>query len=218
MPFRSPAHPRKPGSIAGQVSIAPDCETLPDGREADHGCAVVPPADIQAIVVFSADVEPPRYERPYALADADTYSRCEHAAWIYRKWGPRPVLACGGRATAKPLSETMRELLRRAGVPDAMIWTEERSRSTHENAKYGAEVLRRHAVERITLVVDAQSMPRAEACLRKEGIAVLPAPSDFRTLGPWEEEAIPSWQAIRRNEITLHEIVGLAWYRLRGWI
>jgi uncharacterized SAM-binding protein YcdF (DUF218 family) len=112
----------------------------------------------------------------------------------------------------------MRELLRRAGVPENMIWTEERSRSTHENAMYGTAILRQHGVEHIALVVEAQSMPRAAACFRKEGLNVTPAPSDFRTWGPLRDELVPNWKALRRNEITLHEVLGLAWYRLRGWI
>jgi uncharacterized SAM-binding protein YcdF (DUF218 family) len=112
----------------------------------------------------------------------------------------------------------MRDLLRRAGVADDMIWTEAQSRSTHENAVYGARILRGHGWNRIALVVDGQSMPRAAACFRREGFDVTPAPVELRTWGPLSEELLPSWKAIRRNEITLHELLGLAWYRLRGWI
>jgi uncharacterized SAM-binding protein YcdF (DUF218 family) len=112
----------------------------------------------------------------------------------------------------------MRQLLRRAGVRDDMIWTEERSRSTHENAVFGAQVLRQRGVNTVVLIVDATSMPRAAACFRKEGINVVPAPSRFREFGPLLEELIPSWKAIRNNEVTLHETVGLTWYWLRGWV
>jgi hypothetical protein len=31
-------------------------------------------------------------------------------------------------------------------------------------------------------------------------------------------ELIPTWKAVLANEDSLHEFVGLAWYRLRGWI
>jgi uncharacterized SAM-binding protein YcdF (DUF218 family) len=112
----------------------------------------------------------------------------------------------------------MRELLRRGGVPEDKVWLEERSRSTHENALFGAAILRTNGIRRIALVVDAQSMRRASACFRKEGIEVTPAPTDLRTFGPWQQELIPNWRAIRRNEITLHELLGLGWYRLHGWI
>jgi uncharacterized SAM-binding protein YcdF (DUF218 family) len=112
----------------------------------------------------------------------------------------------------------MRELLRRAGVPESAIWSDPLSHSTHEHAVNGAKILRSRGIRRIALVVEAQSMLRAEACFRKEGLSVVPAANDFRTFGPWRNELIPNWQTIRRNEITLHEALGLAWYRLRGWI
>ena len=128
----------------------------------------VAPPGLEAIVVLGSAVEPVQYERPYPLPDKDTFSRCEHAAWIYRRWGPLPVLAGEGRqvTTAHGMMHT---LLERAGVAEKMIWIEQQSRSTHENAVYGARILRSHGVKRIALVVEGQSMPRAAACFRKEG-------------------------------------------------
>lgn len=175
-------------------------------------------ADVQAIVVLSSSVQPPSYERPFPIPDKQTYERCEFAAWIYKHAGPLPVLACGGGKSRQPYSVAMRQLLLRAGVPEPMIWTEEHSLSTHENAVYGAEILRERGIGAIALVVEAQSMRRAEACFRKVGIRVVPAPNAFREFGPWREELIPSPEAIARNETTLHEVGGLAWYWLRGWI
>lgn len=112
----------------------------------------------------------------------------------------------------------MRDLLIRGGIPSDMIWAETQSHSTHENALYAAQILRQHGVRRIALIVDAQSMPRAEACFRRQGMDVFPAPSEFRTLGNWNEELLPRWTALRRNEVTLHELLGLVWYRVRGWV
>jgi uncharacterized SAM-binding protein YcdF (DUF218 family) len=112
----------------------------------------------------------------------------------------------------------MREILLGNGVPANMIWTEDLSESTHENALYTAAILRQRGISRVALVVDAVRMPRAAACLQRLGIDVAPAPSDFRTFGPRRDELLPSWKAIQRNESTLHESVGLLWYRLRGWI
>lgn len=108
--------------------------------------------------------------------------------------------------------------LQRAGVPETMIWTEERSRSTHENAVFGAETLRQHRIHSIALIIEAQYMRRAAACFREEGFAVLPAPCSFRQLSMNLEEFIPSWHAIERNEGTLKETAGLVWYWLRQWI
>lgn len=191
------------------------------GRPLEAGYPVRPfraSPGLQAIVVLGSSVRPPQFEQPYPLPDAETTERCEHASWIWKRWGPLPVLAVQGRQGPPSGDRTMRDLLARGGVAENMIWTEDQSRSTHENAAYGARILREHGVKRIVLVVEAQSMIRAAACFRKEGFDVAAAPVEFRTWGPWNEELLPSWHAIRRNEITLHEVLGLAWYRLRGWI
>jgi uncharacterized SAM-binding protein YcdF (DUF218 family) len=183
--------------------------------EAWYPVRPLPASDADAIVVLSSGVRTPNYERPFPLPDMDTYGRCRFAAWLYQHWKPRPILACGGLGDGGP---TMRELLVASGVPETMIWTEELSRSTHENALYGTRVLRLHGISRIALVVEAQSMVRAAACFRKEGIVVVPAPSDFREFGPLADEVLPSWKAIKRNEISAHELLGLLWYRIRGWV
>jgi uncharacterized SAM-binding protein YcdF (DUF218 family) len=188
--------------------------------EARYSIRPYPSAPAQAIVVLSSAVSPPIFERPYGLPDEGTYRRCEFAAWLHKHWKPLPVIACGGQGAGggRAFSLTMRELLQRAGVPDAMIWTEERSHSTHENAVFGSEILRKNGIVKIVLVVEARSMLRAEACFRKEGMVVIPAPCEFREIESPVRELIPSWRAIMGNESTLHEEVGLAWYWLRGWI
>lgn len=173
----------------------------------------------EAIVVLGGGYSRPRYERPYPVANADTYERCEHALWLYHRYGPIPVLASGGAYRKRqPVSQLMKELLLRGGVSENLIWTEERSLSTHENAVYSADLLRQRGIRRIVLVVDAASMLRAEWCFRKEGFQVEPAPSVFFQLGWSAYDLPPGWAAIRQNEIVLHEILGLAWYRLHGWI
>ena len=177
-------------------------------------------AGVEAIVVLGGGVSPPQYERPYARPDMDTVDHCAMAAWVYKRLGPLPVLACEGSHGKVSFPSIMHDLLRAGGVPDELIWIEDRSRNTHENAVYGAEILKEHGIGRIVLVTDAQSMPRAAACFRKLGIAVVaPAPSEFGELDlSASDDLLPNWKAVRRNERTLHEVLGIAWYSLRGWI
>jgi uncharacterized SAM-binding protein YcdF (DUF218 family) len=175
--------------------------------------------DAQVIVVPAGGVYPPRFETPFALPDLDSYVRCHYAAWLFKHWRNVPILASGGRGpTGDAFSETMRELLQQEGVPESMIWTEKRSQSTHENAVYCAELLHDRGIQNIVLVVEGQSMLRAESCFRNEGLVVIPAPAELRQFGPLKDELMPSWKAIRRNEGTLHEALGLAWYWIHGWI
>src|ERR1035437_6301229 len=164
--------------------------------EARYSGRLLPASGAQAIVVLLSAVQMPRPNRPYPVPDQATFERCEYAACLYHHWRHLPVLVCGGpeRAGGRPTSTAMREMLERDGIPETMIWTEERSRSTHENALYGAEVLRSHGISTIALVVEAQSMLRAEACFQKQGITVVPAASGYREWGRLSEELIPSWR------------------------
>jgi len=182
-----------------------------------------PPAHLeeaQAIVVLSSSIRPPIPERPYYLPDRETYERCVFAAWLAKTTNALPIITSGGPERGGRVSNAavMRDVLIGVGVPNSMIWLEEESRSTHENAVFTAALLRKHNIKKVLLVVEAQSMRRAEACFRKAGVDVLPAPSGRRKLGPFFREMWPNWRAISRNEITLHEVVALVWYRLRGWI
>lgn len=180
-----------------------------------------PGGEAEAIVVLSAGADPAEPERPNPLPDQDTYARCRHAAWLFKNWRTLPVLACGGLAgenRGQAFSTTMSRLLQTEGVPAATIWTEERSRSTHENAAFGAEILRRNGIRRIALVTGAREMLRAERSFRKQGLTVVPAPCGFRRLRFNLAGLLPGWRAIYRNESVLHESVGLVWYWMRGWI
>jgi uncharacterized SAM-binding protein YcdF (DUF218 family) len=174
---------------------------------------------LQAIVVFASGISPSLFERPYPQPGFETVERCAYAAWLYRQIGPLPVLACGGlKSNRDPaFSVIMRGLLHQAGVPENMIWTEEESKSTYENGRFGATILRSHGIDRAALVVDARSMPRAAAVLEKHGIRVSPAPSRIRQWAGFSE-LLPAWGAVRGNEDTLHETLGYAWYKLHGWI
>ena len=73
-------------------------------------------------------------------------------------------------------------------------------------------------------------MPRSVALFRKQGIEVIPAPTDFKvTELQWQNLTQPSLEAQLINFIpsstnlewltaTLKEYIGILVYRLRGWI
>ena len=127
-------------------------------------------------------------------------------------------MACGGAGESEASSQIFRHLFEVEGVPPDLIWIESRSTSTHENAVYGHEILRQHGISRIALVTDARSMARAEASFKKLGLSVVPAPFRFYNLEFEFKDLIPSYEAIGANGETIHELAGLLWYRLNGWI
>jgi uncharacterized SAM-binding protein YcdF (DUF218 family) len=174
----------------------------------------------QAIVVLAGSAHPPSPNQPYLYPSDDTYRRLQHGLWLFKHWDSSvPILVCGGtQDDSQPLSYTMRRVLESEGVPFDLIWIEDRSRSTHENAKHGSAILRKHGVSLVALVVEANSMWRAAASFEKNGITVLPAPIRFSQLNYELTDVLPSWQPIALNGEHIHELVGLLWYRSRGWI
>lgn len=184
--------------------------------------STLPPTDhnVEAIIVLAGAVFPPAPPLPKAMLGSDTYQRCEYAAWLHNNWQAVPVLTTGGGSRGTiPYAVTMGEALRREGVPADMIWTEETSRSTFENADFSAKILRSKGIHKIVLVTEAYHMPRAVRCFRKQGFVVIPAACGFRNFFPQNVmEYAPSWQAISWNEDSLHEGAGLLWYSLRGRI
>lgn len=186
--------------------------------ESPYSRSPIPPEHGGAIVVLAGAVRPPQTDTPYAVAGRNTFERIQHAIWLHRKWTGLPVLASGGGRFPDAYAATMRELLEDGGIPAESIWIEARSRNTHENAQFSAAILREHGVDRVILVTDALSMRRAAACFAREGIGVIPAAFGFHPVGWQWEDLLPSWHAVEINSTALHEIAGLLWYRLQGWI
>jgi uncharacterized SAM-binding protein YcdF (DUF218 family) len=178
----------------------------------------IPAGIADAIVVPAGAVASPSPRQPYVLIGRDTYIRLHHAAWLFKNWKPLPILVCGGGDDSRSYSEATRHVLQGAGIPPELIWIEAGSRSTYENALYGSRILQHHGISRIALVIDARSTPRAVAAFRKQGMTVVPAPFRFYNLELELQDILPTWRAIEANGETAHELAGLLWYRLRGWI
>jgi uncharacterized SAM-binding protein YcdF (DUF218 family) len=210
------------GGFLGLVALSwpPAAVIVAKPLTARYPKEIRPRGDADAIVVLAGAVDSPNRERPYTLMGRDTYRRVQHAAWLFHNWRALPVLTTGGpeSRTGQPAARVMRRMLEQEGVPGSQIWTEEQSRSTYENALYSARLLHEHGIRRIALVVEADSMLRAEMCFRKQGLTVTPAPCLFRDYPAGPAAAFPGWQGIYRQEILLHEAIGLAWYWLRGRI
>lgn len=188
----------------------------------EHGYPASPPSvdDVEAIVVLSSAVLPAGVGRPGAIVASDTYERCAYAAWLYQHRKSVPVLVSGGSSpeVPEPAALPMRKELVAFGLPESMVWIEDRSRSTYENAFYSAEILRQKGVGRILLVTEAYHMVRSERCFRKLGLSVIPAPCGAHELLPVVSTFIPDGGAILDNEHALHEYIGLGWYGIKGRI
>ena len=116
------------------------------------------------------------------------------------------------------------------GIPDEAIWREDQSRNTRENAIYSREFLQQKDIDRIALVTSASHMPRALALFEAQGFDVVPMPTDYQvTEAGWESlhyanarfqlfNLLPTARNLEMTTVALKEYLGVAAYRLLGWM
>lgn len=104
------------------------------------------------------------------------------------------------------------------GVDPARVVYEEASRNTYENALYSAGLPGVDRKQGWLLLTSAFHMPRSMGVFRKSGWNVTPWPVDYRTTAhdSWFDFSIrygPELWAL-----ALHEWLGMAAYRIAGWV
>ncbi len=186
--------------------------------------AQVPPHDVAILLTgITSRVKSPQ-DRIYIARGAD---RVLHTLLLWRRGRCREILIAGGsgalRPTAGVASEAaeLRGLLRMSGVPDSVIFVEETSRNTRENALNVARLLLRHPHwQRRLLVTSGFHMRRAVGCFQRAGVNVTPFSTDFSSADQtWDPAAtlIPTEGALYNWGRLLHEITGWLMYKGLGY-
>lgn len=143
-------------------------------------------------------------------------ARLRYGARLHRLLD-RPVLVTGGapKGAGTPEATVMKQVLEdEYGVP--VRWAEAASSNTSENARYSHRLVAGDGIKAIYLVTHAWHMRRAQASFAEAGFHVIPAPTLFRTPGPRTiVDFLPSAEALEDSSIYFHEVIGLAWYRMR---
>lgn len=183
------------------------------------------PSDVEAIVTFGGGITPPAKFRDRAQVDGTSYGRCLHTAAIYQYLEGCPVIVCGGPSRRvverTPVAEVMRDMLAHFGVAQDDIILDDRSLSTYENAVNAARLLRDRNLKKAVLVTDSRHMPRAVMCFRKQGVQVIPAPSDYGTREvrpPLYERIVPTTGSLVASHKVFHEWLAMLWYWIHGRI
>jgi uncharacterized SAM-binding protein YcdF (DUF218 family) len=103
------------------------------------------------------------------------------------------------------------------GDPARIIYIEPRPRTTAEDARYAAALLKPKPSERWMLVTSALHMPRAVGCFRVAGFHVEPYPIEFTTAQSHPFAGFtPGSAALIHLDTTAKEWIGLIAYRLMG--
>lgn len=172
-----------------------------------------------AIVILGCN----RYSKAPEFNYSDTVSACTltrlRYAAILKKATGLPILVSGGHVFGENVSEA--ELMKRVlqnefGV--AVEWQEDVGRNTIENAKFSSIILKENEISSVLLVSHAIHILRAEYAFKRYDISVIAAPTYFyatESNKPLVLSFMPNIQAFYVSSVTLYEIIGYMWYRLR---
>lgn len=174
------------------------------------------PERCDAVIVLGGGVlrGPEVYElRPH------TFKRFISGVELAKTYGAFLIVS-GGKlpgSTTKAEALVMGELAERFGIAKDKILIDDESRSTWENAKNVANMLKKLNLKEVILVTSAVHMKRAVLSFERFNVRVHPYPVDY--LCDYEAlswiDFVPTRESIEANMLGLHELVGLLWYQLR---
>lgn len=171
------------------------------------------------IVVLSAGwlrATPDDYEQKIGEAG---WERTATAVALWRRIGGR-LLFVGAPAPdgKRSAASAMARMAGEWGVPEQALRVESASTNTHENLLYAKQLLG-PAPGRLWLVTSALHMPRSVGVAEAQGLRVIPYPCDFRADQAFRWQMfLPMNEGPLALEAALHELLGMVFYRLRGWI
>lgn len=162
-------------------------------------------------------------DRVYFGEGAD---RITHTLQLYNEGRVKNIIVSGGlgfqQAENSIAADRLKSFLIMAGVPDSEITVEPEAVNTYENAVKTAEILNRDFPnQKYLLVTSAFHMKRSELCLKKQGIEFDTFPAGYLTDRPtlnFDDLIIPRANAIDKWERLFKEWIGLATYKLMGYL
>ncbi|WP_027172874.1 YdcF family protein [Methylobacterium sp. 10] len=186
-------------------------------RFADDG------APVTGVIVLGGAVETQTTLARGQLSVNDAGERQIAFADLARRYPQARLLFSGGSGLLGTDGTSEAEIVSRfadtLGLPRTRMILEDRSRNTHENARFSADLVKPVAGERWLLVTSAWHMPRAMGCFRQAGFDVTAYPVDYRTMGwgdAWKLKSFAS-DGLLVLDLVVKEWIGLIVYRLAGY-
>lgn len=176
----------------------------------------LPNADAIVILGGGSSFNAPEYDGQNTVSEA-ALPRVRYGAHLYRATH-KPILVTGGAPNGGASSEAvqMRDVLEQ----DFLIpvrWLEETSANTNENARNSYTLLNPHGIRTIYLVTNASHMPRAAKVFTQAGFDVIAAPTAFNTPDIFGVmRFVPRAKSLYASKFFIHELIGLAWYRIKS--
>ncbi len=102
-----------------------------------------------------------------------------HAVELYRAGAAKKIILTGGLDPKNTVTdaEAARRWMAAQGIPAEDLFTEEKSRYTHENFVYAREIMEREGMKTALVVSDPLHMKRAMLCARDFGVEGYASPT-----------------------------------------
>lgn len=188
----------------------------------------------EAIVVLGGSTYTQSPPRPWVEV-SEAGDRVLYGAKLYQDGAAPLIVFSGGRivwegsGNSPSEAEDMAEIAMAMGIPERNIVREDESLNTYQNAVNTAKILQQRQIDTILLVTSALHMPRSVAIFEKQGFNVTPAPTDYWVSQKFLDDMrgisvgtllyiLPDSTALDFFTKALKEYIGLAVYRLRGWL
>jgi uncharacterized SAM-binding protein YcdF (DUF218 family) len=162
--------------------------------------------------------------RTFSASDRSAMTRVLETARVFRMVDPAMVISSGGDPHPEkgrpPTGETMREAMLRLGIPADRIMVETASKTTRDEAAIVALMLTAQGIEQVILVTSETHMRRSLATFRAVGVTAIPAIAQEYSRSGWStaELIVPSGEGLWFAAANVHELLGIAYYWLRGWV
>ena len=132
-----------------------------------------------------------------------------------------PMVLSGGSVYGDKTTEASLEyrFLKACGVEEQYLIKEDQSRNTAENAKYVKQICQQRNFDKVILVTSAFHMPRSVAFFEREGVDVIPYPTDYKTSRNKRLNAFaftPQAENLLHSSIAMKEYLGLLAVKM-GW-
>jgi len=150
---------------------------------------------------------------------ADALKRAVYA-YTLRDTFAVPIVFTGGKVfdyAQEPEAAAAGRLFESLGLDSERIILETKSRNTWENARECAKLFSEEKIEikRAILVTSAYHVKRGVYCFERNGIYVMPAPTDYKCERGRRYDFLsfmPSMMSLQNTYFALHEYVGLLYY------
>jgi uncharacterized SAM-binding protein YcdF (DUF218 family) len=178
---------------------------------------------VAGIVVLGGAIETRLSAARDQLVVNDAGERHIAMADLARRYPQARLVFTGGSGSLKDGHVSEAEIVGRTadtlGLPRTRLILEDRSRNTHENAAFTADLVKPKPGERWLLVTSAWHMPRAVGCFRAAGFTVSPYPVDYRTAGRRDAFRFQGFasEGLQVLDLVVKEWIGLVAYRLAGY-